>query len=246
MRQFGLIGYPLSHSFSKKYFSEKFEKEQIPEVHYELFELPSIDELPQLIRKTPHLVGLNVTIPHKQTVMPLLDELDHSAKQVGAVNVIKIASDGKKTGYNSDYFGFKQSLLNTGIQITSTTQALVLGSGGAAKAVIAAFDDLNVSYKVVSRKPHAGQVSYEEISPELLAQHHIVVNTTPLGMHPHIDVCPNLPYEALGGQHLLFDLVYNPAQTLFMKKGIKQGAKAINGLEMLHLQAEKAWQIWNE
>ncbi|EAY28872.1 shikimate dehydrogenase family protein [Microscilla marina] len=248
MRQFGLIGFPLSHSFSKKYFSEKFEREQIAQANYELYPLPSVDDLPQLIDQTAHLVGLNVTIPHKQTVIPLLDHLDASAKQVGAVNVIKIDADGKKTGYNSDYFGFKQSLLNTSILLEPTTQALVLGSGGASRAVMAAFDDLHLKYQVVSRKPSTDQpqqISYQEVSPSLIESHQIIVNTTPLGMHPHTDACPALPYEALGTQHLLFDLVYNPEQTLFMKKGGTQGAKAVNGLEMLHLQAEKAWEIWN-
>ncbi len=245
MRQFGLIGYPLSHSFSKKYFSDKFEREQIAQAHYELFELPTIDAFNELLISHTNLTGLNVTIPHKQAIIPYLDALDDSARRVGAVNVIKIEA-GKKTGYNSDYFGFKQSLLNTGFGITVDTQALVLGSGGASKAVMVALEDLSVAYKVVSRKPEASnQISYQEVTPNVLAQHQIIINTTPLGMHPHTEACPDLPYEALTSQHLLFDLVYNPAQTLFMKKGEAQGAKAINGLEMLHLQAEKAWEIWN-
>ena len=250
MRQFGLIGYPLSHSFSKKYFTEKFEQEQIPHANYELFELPAIDGFSDLLRNTADLAGLNVTIPHKQAVIPYLDALDDSAKRVGAVNVIKIDADNKKTGYNSDYFGFRQSLLNTGIVINTQTQALVLGSGGASKAVIVALEDLNISYKVVSRNPQSTdkfqQIGYQDITSELIAGYQLIINTTPLGMHPHTEACPDLPYPGLTSRHLLFDLVYNPAQTLFMKKGKAQGAKVINGLEMLHLQAEKAWEIWNK
>lgn len=249
MRQFGLIGYPLSHSFSKKYFTEKFEQEQIAQANYELFELPAIDGFSELLQNTTDLVGLNVTIPHKQAVMPYLDALDDSAKRVGAVNVIKIDADNKKIGYNSDYFGFKQSLLNTGVAINEQTKALVLGSGGASKAVVVALEDLAVDYKIVSRNPqttNAQQISYQDITSELIADSQLIINTTPLGMHPHTEACPNLPYEGITPQHLLFDLVYNPAQTLFMKKGEAQGAKTINGLEMLHLQAEKAWEIWNK
>lgn len=247
MRQFGLIGYPLSHSFSKKYFTEKFERENIAQANYELYELTTIDEFPALVASQPHLVGLNVTIPYKQAVMPFLDSLDESAKKVGAVNVIKF-ENGQKIGFNSDYYGFKQSLLNSQFPINKNTQALVLGSGGASKAIRAALEDLAIHYKVVSRNPEEGnqqQIGYQSISEQLITDFQLIINTTPLGMHPHTEACPDLPYQALGESHLLFDLVYNPAETLFMKKGTAQGAITLNGLEMLHLQAEKAWDIWN-
>jgi len=246
MRQFGLIGYPLSHSFSKKYFTEKFERENIAQANYELYELSTIDMFPALLAKHPNLVGLNVTIPYKQVVIPFLDALDNSAQKVGAVNVIKI-DNGQKTGFNSDYYGFQQSLLNSKYPITRNTQALVLGSGGASKAVIAALDDLAISYKIVSRNPtNDQQIAYTSITKELIANYQIIVNTTPLGMHPHINACPDLPYEAMNKNYLLFDLLYNPAETLFMQNGAAQGAQVINGLEMLHLQAEKSWEIWNQ
>jgi len=246
MRQFGLIGYPLSHSFSKKYFTEKFEQENIAQASYELYELSSIDLFPALLAKHLDLVGLNVTIPYKQAVMPYLDALDTSAQKVGAVNVIKI-ENGKKTGFNSDYYGFKQSLINSHFSINTHTQALVLGSGGASKAVIAALSDLAIQCKIVSRNPvNDQQIAYKSITSELIANYQIIVNTTPLGMHPHTNACPDLPYEALNENYLLFDLLYNPSETLFMKKGATQGAKVLNGLEMLHLQAEKSWEIWNQ
>ncbi|HAS44810.1 MAG TPA: shikimate dehydrogenase [Microscillaceae bacterium] len=246
MRQFGLIGYPLSHSFSKKYFTEKFERENIAQANYELYELSSIDLFPALLAKHPDLVGLNVTIPYKQAVMPYLDALDTSAQKVGAVNVIKI-ENGKKTGFNSDYYGFKQSLINSHFPINANTKALVLGSGGASKAVIAALSDLAIQCKIVSRNPvNDQQIAYKSITSELIANYQIIVNTTPLGMHPHTNACPDLPYEALNENYLLFDLLYNPSETLFMKKGAAQGAQVLNGLEMLHLQAEKSWKIWNQ
>lgn len=248
MRQFGLIGYPLTHSFSKKYFTDKFNKEKIAQASYELYELPKITAFPDLLANQSHLAGLNVTIPYKQQVIPYLDALDHSAQKVGAVNVIKIAEDGTKIGYNSDYFGFQQSLLNTQFTISDKTKALVLGSGGASKAIITVLKDLSVEYKIVSRTPdkeNPPQISYTSITSQLMAHHQLIVNTTPLGMYPNADACPLLPYEAMTPQHLLFDLVYNPPQTLFMQKGAAQGAQIVNGLEMLHLQAEKAWEIWN-
>ncbi|OJJ20936.1 shikimate dehydrogenase [marine bacterium AO1-C] len=245
MRQFGLIGYPLSHSFSKKYFTEKFERENIAQASYELYPLSSIDAFPALLEDQPHLVGINVTIPYKQAVIPFLDGLDDSAQKVGAVNVIKI-EQGKKIGFNSDYYGFKQSLLNSQFPISENIQALVLGSGGASKAIMAALKDLSIGYKVVSRNPKGeNQVAYQSITTEFIADYRLIVNTTPLGMYPHAEACPDLPYEAMNESYLLFDLVYNPAETLFMKKGADQGAQTINGLEMLHLQAEKAWEIWN-
>lgn len=245
MRLFGLIGYPLSHSFSKKYFSEKFEREGIPDVRYDLYEIPDIREFPKLLTQHPDLVGLNVTIPHKQAIMPYLDALDASAEKVGAVNVIRI-QEGRLIGYNSDYYGFYLSLKNW-LPENESFKALVLGSGGASKAVMAALQELNIPYTLVSRSEAADRLSYDQLraKPKLLDEHRLVINTSPLGMSPHITSSPDIDYSRMGDGHYLYDLVYNPADTLFMQLGRAQGAKAKNGLEMLQLQAEKAWEIWN-
>ncbi len=245
MNQYGLIGYPLTHSFSKKYFAEKFTREGIADSRYDLFELPDITALPELLQ-TPGLRGLNVTIPHKQAVFPYLDQLDASAQKVGAVNVIKLEADGSRTGYNSDYYGFRQSLEEWFTQLgvaAEAIQALVLGTGGASKAVMAALTDMSIPFQLVSRSAAANQLSYEQIS-EVIHTHRLVINTSPVGMYPHTDEAPNLPYEQLTQAHLLYDLVYNPAETLFMRRGAERGAATHNGLPMLELQAEKAWEIW--
>lgn len=244
MKQFGLIGYPLSHSFSKKYFSEKFEKASIADAHYELYELKSLEDFKNWMNSIPHLKGLNVTIPYKQEVIPFLDRLNDKAKAIGAVNVIKKESDGTYTGYNSDYYGFKNSLEDF-LENTLPKKALVLGTGGASKAVIVALQDIGVDYRYVSRKASGCTLGYEDLTTELIAEHLLIINTTPLGMSPNTDQCPSIPYEAIGQDHRLYDLVYNPSETLFMKKGLEQGAKVKNGLDMLILQAEKAWEIWN-
>lgn len=246
MRVFGLIGYPLSHSFSKKYFSEKFRREQIGDAQYELFELGQITSFPELIAGQPGLSGLNVTIPHKQAVMPYLDELDASARKVGAVNVIRI-EEGRLTGYNSDYFGFYQSLLNWLPGDRSRITALVLGTGGASKAVCAALSDLEIPYNLVSRQAGANSLSYEQLqaSPDILQTPRLIINTTPLGMSPKTDAAPPIVYDKLTPEHFLYDLVYNPEETRFMQLGKEQGARVKNGLEMLQLQAEQAWEIWN-
>jgi shikimate dehydrogenase len=244
MKQFGLIGYPLSHSFSKKYFSEKFEKASITDAHYELYELKSLHDFNHWMNSVPDLRGLNVTIPYKQEVIPFLDRLEDKAKAIGAVNVIKKELDGSYTGYNSDYYGFKQSV-EIFLEHNLPPSALVLGTGGASKAVIVALQDLGISYRYVSRKASGATLAYEHLTPALVAQHHLIINTTPLGMYPATDQCPPIPYEAIGPQHRLYDLVYNPEQTLFMQKGLSRGAKVKNGLDMLILQAEKAWEIWN-
>jgi shikimate dehydrogenase len=245
MRVFGLIGYPLTHSFSKKYFTEKFEKEHIPDCIYELFEIESVSLFAHLISSNPDIQGFNVTIPHKQAIMPLLDSLDDSAKFVGAVNVIKKSNQGKWIGYNSDYYGFMESLKKFLPVHFQGFKALVLGTGGAAKAVEAALKTLNIPYLLVSREAKLNHITYQAITPDLLADYQLIVNTTPLGMFPKVESSPTLPYQALTNQHYLFDLVYNPADTLFLTKGKEQGAHTQYGLEMLHLQAEKAWEIWN-
>ncbi|WP_234736725.1 shikimate dehydrogenase family protein [Tellurirhabdus bombi] len=250
MNRYGLIGYPLSHSFSKKYFAEKFEKEGIADSYYDLFELEDILTLPELIKSVPDLRGLNVTIPYKQAVIPFLDGLDEqSAARIGAVNTIKIFPDGRKIGYNTDYYGFRQSLerwLGT-LEIGPTTlQALVLGNGGAAKAVTTALTDMGIQHRIVSRTPSVENLSYEFITPAVLEDYRLIINTSPVGTYPNVDAAPELPYSTISNRHLLYDLVYNPAETLFLRKGQEQGAATHNGLPMLVLQAEKAWEIWQQ
>ncbi|MBJ6117276.1 shikimate dehydrogenase [Pontibacter sp. BT310] len=242
MQRYGLIGKKLGHSFSKRYFTEKFEREGIADATYELYELATIAELPQLLQKQPDLVGLNVTVPYKETVIPFLDELDEAAARIGAVNTIKIAA-GKTKGYNTDYIGFRDSLEQV-YPATQNSRALVLGTGGASKAVVAALQDLQINYTILSRQAGQGRLTYADLTPELLKQYQLIVNTTPLGMYPAVENCPELPYEALSAQHCLYDLVYNPEQTLFLEKGKSAGAQTINGLRMLYGQAEAAWQIW--
>jgi shikimate dehydrogenase len=243
MNLYGLIGFPLTHSFSKKYFTEKFQKENIADSKYELFEIKDAAQILAVVESNVDLRGLNVTIPHKENVIQFLDEIDSAAKDIGAVNVIKINS-GKLKGYNSDYYGFRQSLINF-IGETKNIKALILGTGGAAKAVKAALQDLTISYKFVSRKKERDKFSYDELNENILSEYKLIINTSPLGMYPKTDSFPEIPYQFIGLEHFLFDLVYNPEETTFMKKGAAQGAKTQNGLEMLHLQAEKAWEIWN-
>lgn len=247
MRKFGLIGYPLTHSFSKKYFTEKFEAAQITDALYELFPLETIEALPQLLKANPDLVGLNVTIPYKEQVIPYLDEMDEKAKIIGAVNTITI-QNGKLKGYNTDYDGFKDSLTKWIGPNRMPEKALILGTGGASKAVKAVLDDLGIASCFVSRKPDNAQLSYDEIilSPHHLITSSLLINTTPLGMSPNTDALPDLPYDQLTKNHFLFDLVYNPLITAFIQKGIDKNCWVKNGLEMLHRQAEKAWEIWNK
>ncbi len=246
MNAYALIGFPLGHSFSKKYFTEKFEKIGLSESHeYKLFEIADIQDFPQLLKDEPNLKGLNVTIPYKQAVMPFLDGLDASAEKVGAVNVIKFTENGKLIGYNSDYYGFKTSLeaflSETNISII---KALVLGNGGAGKAVVAALKDLGIAFKTVSRTKSEENITYDEI-PALITDYQLIINCSPVGTYPKTDQCPTIPYQSLTENYFLYDLVYNPLETLFLQKGKEQGAKTHNGLPMLHLQAEKAWEIWN-
>lgn len=247
MRKFGLIGYPLSHSFSKKYFTDKFEKEEISDAEYELFPITSIDQLPQLIKDNPELMGLNVTIPYKEQVLQLLDAIDPKAQEIGAVNTIKIEG-GKLKGYNTDYHGFKDSLTKFIGSRQMPKMALILGTGGASKAVKATLEDLGIQHQFVSRKPENGQLTYQEISSSHnhLVESSLIINTTPLGMSPEQDSLPDLPYDQLTENHFLYDLVYNPLKTAFMQKGIEAKCWIKNGLEMLHGQAEKSWEIWNK
>jgi shikimate dehydrogenase len=244
MDLYGLIGFPLSHSFSRKYFSEKFSRENIQNADYRLFEIPEIGQLVDLLRSSPELKGLNVTIPYKQQVYPYLHDLDNSAEKVGAVNVIRIRN-GRLTGFNSDYYGFRESLENWEGFLADKGKALVLGTGGAAKAVFAVLSDLKIDYQVVSRDASKGDLVYSQLDHRLLEQVSLIVNTTPLGMSPAVNTAPELPYELLNKNHFLYDLVYNPPVTLFMQKGSENECRVKNGLEMLELQAEKSWEIWN-
>ncbi len=244
---YGLIGKTLHHSFSQKYFRTKFLKEGINDSDYLLFELPAIQEFPKILEAHPGLRGLNVTIPYKLEVMPFLDEIDPVAKEIGAVNTIKFKSGGKRIGYNTDYLGFKISLEKRLRDPLTTYKALVLGTGGASKAVVAALKDLGIDYKYISRTTSKDAISYQQLnsSPEILNTHRLIINTTPLGTSPNVNAAPDIPYEWISDQHFLYDLVYNPAETRFLMNGKAKGADIKNGLEMLELQAEKAWEIWN-
>jgi len=243
MRLFGLTGYPLSHSFSKNYFTDKFRNEFLTDCRYENFPLENISAFPELIKSNPDLRGLNVTIPYKETVVPFLDELSDEAKQTGAVNCIKVSSQ-KLKGYNTDYVGFLRSLKK---QLhPHHTHALILGTGGSSKAVRYALELLGIHYRFVSRTKAEGVFTYSELNKEILEQHTIIINTTPLGMSGDaLGQCPDITYSLLFAKHLLFDLIYNPSETLFLQKGKAQGAAVMNGLEMLQIQAEESWKIWN-
>lgn len=243
MRLFGLIGKPLTHSFSGKYFANKFHQEGIPDCRYELFPLEQIDDLSVLLRAHPDLSGLNVTIPFKQSVMAFLDE-HHIPAAIGACNCISIRH-GQLIGYNTDWVGFERSLLP--LLEPRHRAALVLGNGGAALAVRYVLQKNGIPYTLVGRK-HSDEISltYEELDEAILQAHQLIINTTPLGTYPSVETCPDLPYEAIGPQHLLYDLVYNPAKTLFLQKGEEQGARIKNGEEMLILQAEESWRLWNQ
>lgn len=260
MKNYGLIGYPLSHSFSKKYFTEKFIAEKIKHTAYDLYPLEHIKELPTLLHQNPNLCGLNVTIPHKVNVMKYLDWIEHDAKTAGAVNCIKVIAespvsaafsgelgikghDFRLEGYNTDIYGFDGSL--SPLLNHHHDKALILGDGGAARAVKCVLENKGIDYVSVTRKPAEGNILFSELTPHHIAAYKLIINTTPLGTYPNVDECPPIPYEAIGHHHLLFDLVYNPPLTLFMKKGQERGAATKNGYEMLVLQAEKAWEIWN-
>ncbi|TXK36514.1 shikimate dehydrogenase [Pontibacter qinzhouensis] len=243
MRKFGLIGRKLGHSFSKRFFTEKFEREGIQGAVYNLYELDQITEFPELLMREPELVGLNVTVPYKEVIIPFLDELDAAAASIGAINTIRV-ENGKTVGYNTDYIGFKQTLEEF-YPVQQEAKALVLGTGGAAKAVLAALRALGIGYTEVSRTATASAIDYKDLDATTLSSHKLIINTTPLGMYPATEACPPLPYHLLTPQHYLYDLVYNPEQTLFMKKGAEAGAATENGLAMLYKQAEAAWAIWN-
>ncbi|MEX0883793.1 MAG: shikimate dehydrogenase [Cyclobacteriaceae bacterium] len=246
MKKFGLIGYPLTHSFSKKYFSDKFSREHQADCQYDLFEIPSIRELPALLAREPDLLGLNVTIPYKEQVIPFLDRLDPACKEIGAVNCIKIA--GKElVGYNTDYFGFRESLIKW--LGKERPKALILGTGGASRAVAQALKSLNMDYLKITRKNSlsiGGMITYADLKNQihLIWDYPLIINTTPLGTYPEVDIAPEIPFEQIGPQNWVYDLVYNPKETLLMKLAGQRGCPAKNGMEMLHLQAEASWEIW--
>jgi len=260
MKLYGLIGYPLTHSFSKKYFADKFSREEIKDHHYELFPLEHIADLPALLKDHPQLCGLNVTVPHKKNVMHYLDWVSHDAREVGAVNCIHIHQESpvlaafsgevgieghnfRLEGYNTDIYGFETSLkplLNH-----HHKKALILGDGGAACAVKYVLGEYGIEYQIVTRRPSEKSILFSELTIEMVEQHKLIINTTPLGTYPNINECPPIPYEGITDDHLLYDLIYNPEQTAFLTKGLERGAAIKNGYQMLELQADRSWEIWD-
>ena len=247
MDKYGLIGYPLGHSFSISYFNDKFADEGI-NARYENFEISSIDQLQEVLDTNPNLRGLNVTIPYKEKVIEFLDSITPEAQAIGAVNVIRVSHEGKKTklkGYNSDVIGFTKSI-EPMLDSNWHKKALILGTGGASKAINYGLKSLGLETVFVSRYQRPGTIQYENITPEVIREYNVIVNCTPLGMYPHTEECPKLPYEAMDYHTILYDLIYNPDETLFMKRGREQGAEVKNGLEMLLLQAFASWEFWHE
>jgi shikimate dehydrogenase len=244
MRRFGLIGYPLSHSFSKRYFAEKFQTEGITDAEYENYPIASIEEFPALVSSDPDLAGLNVTIPYKEQVIAYLDDKNEVVNSIAACNCIRI-QHGRKVGYNTDVVGFERTLIKFLTPVHDN--ALVLGTGGAAKAVCYVLQQLQIPYLIVSRSTSGGQtIPYEKVSKELVRSHRLIINTTPLGMYPKVETAPSLPFDAVTSDHYFYDLVYNPAKTLFLTKAEEQGAVIQNGEDMLAIQAEESWRIWNQ
>lgn len=245
MDKYGLIGYPLGHSFSISYFNEKFANEHI-DAEYINFEIPTIDDLQEVLASTPQLKGLNVTIPYKEKVISFLDSVSPEARAIGAVNVIRVTHKGnsvKLRGFNSDVIGFTKSI--EPMLEKHHKKALILGTGGASKAINYGLKSLGLETVFVSRYERPNTIQYETITPDVVQEYNVIVNCTPVGMYPHFDECPKLPYEALDSHNILYDLIYNPDQTRFMKNGLKQGAQVKNGLEMLLLQAFASWEFWN-
>lgn len=242
MKRYGLIGHPLKHSLSRHYFNEKFEYEGLDCV-YQHFDLKAVEEIHEVMDKYPDLCGFNVTIPFKEAIIPLLDEIDAVAEQVGAVNVVKI-EDSKLKGHNTDVYGFEQ-LLNRALKDRTVNHALVLGTGGASKAVQYVLKQKGIPYSTVSRDASKGDYTYDALDDEVLKQNHLIINTTPLGMFPRIDEFPDLHYQALNNKHILIDLIYNPKETAFMELGKTWGAKAYGGMQMFEEQAKRTWEIFN-
>lgn len=260
MKKYGLIGYPLSHSFSQRYFTDKFRNENIEEASYGVYPIEDLKDFHKFLEEHQSLCGINVTIPHKVEVMQFLDWCNPEAKAVGAVNCIRIQNQSpistvfsgevayeddpfRLEGFNTDVYGFETSLKP--LLTSAHINALILGDGGAAKAVKYVLQKLGIAYMVAARKPGDNRTLFENLTADMVEKHKLIINTTPVGTSPRVDECPPIPYEGIGGQHLLYDLIYNPEVTLFLQKGIEQGSAIKNGYEMLVLQAEKSWEIWN-
>lgn len=242
--RYGLIGKDISYSFSETYFNEKFNELNLENYTYQNFDIKTIKNFTEIIRNTENLRGLNVTIPYKEEVKAYLDEIDEEAADIGAVNTIKILKNGKLKGFNTDVYGFKKSIVQ---HLRKHHQkALVLGTGGASKGIIFVLKKMNIEVLSVSRNPKKrDEISYENLTESIINEYTIIVNCSPVGTHPNIEECPNIPYKYISSKHLLFDLIYNPSRTLFLKKGLEKGSTICNGLQMLELQAEKSWEIWN-
>ncbi|NGM62335.1 shikimate dehydrogenase [Sphingobacterium sp. SGG-5] len=246
MRKLGLLGYPLGHSFSKKYYLDKFRKEEIRDIDYDLYAIADVRDFKHLYTDDERFYGFNVTIPHKQAIMPFLDELSAEAEAIQAVNCITVARRNGKPylkGYNTDTVGFEESLKP--LLKPQHHKALVFGNGGAAKAVFYVLQKLNIPYLVVSRTKEKGDLTYSELGGDVLREHQILINCSPVGTFPKVDEAPDIPYDFIGADHLLYDLIYNPEETLFLRRGRERGATTKNGFEMLVIQAEKNWEIWN-
>lgn len=244
MKKLGLLGKNISYSFSRNYFAEKFKKDGISnDFCYDNFDIQSINEFPEVLKNNPDLIGMNVTIPYKQDVIPFLNGLSDNVKEIGAVNTIKISPEGKLIGHNTDYFGFTESLKP--LLKPNHKKALILGTGGAAKAIAYGLKQLGIQFQYVSRQKTNDTVTYDTLSREIFDEYHIIVNCSPLGTSPNIKACPDIPYQYFTSKHIAYDLIYNPDRTTFLAKAQMQGATIKNGYEMLVLQAEKAWEIWN-
>ncbi|RZW56065.1 MAG: shikimate dehydrogenase [Flavobacteriaceae bacterium] len=243
MRKYGLIGRNIDYSFSKNHFAKKFKKEKL-DCEYTNFDLKSISEFPQLLKDNPEIKGLNVTIPYKKAIIPFLDSLSRKAEKIGAVNTIKITNKGQLKGYNTDYYGFKESI--TPLLKKYHKKALILGAGGASRAIIFALTKLGIHTTIVSRSKNIYiDFTYNELTNEIIDEHLIIINCTPLGTFPNVEECPDIPYNAISKKHILYDLVYNPPLSSFLTRGKLKEATICNGEKMLRLQAEKSWQIWN-
>ncbi len=243
-KRFGLLGRNINYSFSKGYFTDKFSSENFAGCTYENFDIPEIDAFAEIIKNTSDLKGLNVTIPYKETILPFLDKLSKKATLIGAVNTIKVTKKGKLKGYNTDYYGFKKSLQP--LLLPHHKKALILGTGGASKGVAFALDELGITYTFVSRELKENTIDYKRINATTFDNYHIIINATPVGTSPDVEAFPLIPYEFFTDKHIAYDLIYNPAETQFLKKAKQHGAQIKNGLDMLIFQAEKAWKIWNK
>ncbi|NGM67293.1 shikimate dehydrogenase family protein [Sphingobacterium sp. SGR-19] len=247
MKKLGLIGYPISHSFSKKFYLEKFERENITDIHYDLYPIEDISDFPSLYERDPAFYGFNVTIPHKRNVMQFLNEFSPEAAEIDAVNCVQVRWQGGKPflkGFNTDAFGFEQSLRP--LLTPQHMSALVLGNGGAAQSVFYVLGKLGIDFKIVSRSSNKGDLTYHDLTEDIIASHKLLINCSPVGTFPNVLDAPDIPYDGIGSAHLLYDLIYNPEETTFLKKGKERGAAIKNGHEMLIFQAEKNWEIWNQ